>query len=293
MSFESCAHGLARTVEAEPSFSGERLRQFYDDVFELGEPLWPISELLDLATRMTDDVAAIKRLNGVAGPRSEPHPILFVNVAGVLTSHAARLVAGNSYSGPLPISAESVALIARLAEKISRQPGVRPVKIVITSPLRRSWPGGAEALRQALITAGLPAHLLHDDWQVSERPPGERWDELAVWCARHGEVVGIVIDADTYAGQHDLGRCRVDAVEGMRVRDYCDVLDGLGIEDDEIAPPTAPPTGLGAFMSPRIVEKLGNPDRAAAFTPTAPVPTKAEAKPAPAPTWRPGGGMGL
>ena len=239
--FQSCAEGLGETIAADPSFTRQHLERFFADLFEPDGPHYPMSELIDMAG---DYLALTKpgafwRLQALleapepVARQIESDPIIFIGIEGVITSLKTRMFRRS-------FDPDAIGLIARLADKTG-------AKLMLMTPMRRTWPAGAEALHQTLIAEGLPADLWHREMMLPKIDGGTTWQELDAWLAgRDCDALSALIieqGGDPYPGElpGDVYHYDTSPPDGFTQWDYFKIMAAIGVEDGEVEPPPGRP----------------------------------------------------
>lgn len=232
-----CAKGLCETITADPAFSHEALEQFFSDLFPADQPD-RIAELVALTRQymgLFKPPEANARFDALlAKPVApamihEPDPVIFVGIEGVITSLKTRMFRRS-------FDPDAIGLIARLARKTG-------ARLMLMSPMRRTWPAGAEALHQTLIAEGMAADLWHREWMLPAIDGGTTWQELDAWLAgRDCDALSALIimqQGDCHPGElpDDVGYFDTFPADGFTQWNYFEILAKIGLTDGEVEPP--------------------------------------------------------
>lgn len=247
-----CAFGLAKAILRGEQFTGAELARLHQDCTATAPIAWrdhlTLPTMLDFVVRRLQSEGASEAIEAlqqwtdqISGRVVEAAPILFVGIEGVITSLKTRMFRRT-------FDPDAIKLIARLAQRLG-------AKLILTSPMRRTWRAGAQALHQTLMAEGWPNGLWHRQWMLPMIEGGTTWQELDAWFAsRDRDALSALIimqQDDCHLGElpANVGYFDTFAADGFTQWNFFEILDRLGLSDGEVAPPPRR-TGSGFRVVP-------------------------------------------
>ena len=139
---------------------------------------------------------------------ADAHPILFLDMDGVLSSHRAYIAQPHRKVPDRWVDGTA----CRLLDVLCRGTGALTV---VSSTWRLLY--SREAFAAFLDAHGFSAPL-HEDWRTTELPSGRRGDEVAEWLSRHQEVSAWVALDDDHEFDDDQAHVQTTLADGLLLR---------------------------------------------------------------------------